>query len=127
MLLDPYPPNHPLIAELWPEVLDRMARLQEKQSAAGEAWLTATAIHMHLFDDWLPDPTQTPTLLVRACDPEPRAHWPAPHGTVDVPCDHFSMMERHARHTAHVIHEWLDNAGNTRRRLDLSAGHAQRN
>ncbi|OLB75789.1 MAG: hypothetical protein AUI14_20350, partial [Actinobacteria bacterium 13_2_20CM_2_71_6] len=102
VLLDPYPPNHPLIAELWPEVLDRMARLQQQQSAAGEAWLTATAVHMHLFDGWQPDPVPTPTLLVRATEPEPRAHWPVPHDTVEVPGDHFSMMERYARDTAHV-------------------------
>ncbi len=107
VLLDPYPPNHPLIAELWPEVLDRMARLQQQQSAAGEAWLTATAVHMHLYDGWQPDPIPTPTLLLRATEPAPRAHWPVPHDTIDVPGDHFTMMEPHARHTAHLMHEWL--------------------
>jgi len=111
VLLDPYPPNDPLIADLWPEVLGRMARLLERQSAAGEAWLTATAVHMHLFDGWLPDPTPAPTLLVRATEPAPRAHWPLPHDTLDVPGDHFTMLEKHARHTAHIIHQWLTGPG----------------
>jgi len=26
-----------------------------------------------------------------------------------VPGDHFTMMERYARHTAHVIDKWLNN------------------
>jgi hypothetical protein len=63
---------------------------------------------MHLFDGWQPDPVPMPTLLVRATEPAPRAHWPVPHDSVDVPGDHFTMMERYARHTAHITDEWLN-------------------
>ncbi len=30
-----------------------------------------------------------------------------PHDVIDVPGDHFSMVEAHARQTARVIHGWL--------------------
>src|SRR5262249_15037730 len=65
VLLDPSPPGDKLIVELWPEVLRRMAVLQEQGSTASEAWLIATAAHISLFDGWRPQPIQTPTLLLK--------------------------------------------------------------
>ncbi|MGR3931772.1 hypothetical protein [Streptomyces sp. BRA346] len=36
-----------------------------------------------------------------------RASWPEPYDTVDVPGDHWSMAETHARTTAGAIRVWL--------------------
>ncbi|MGK5734066.1 alpha/beta fold hydrolase, partial [Streptomyces sp. URMC 124] len=70
-----------------------------------------------------PEPTAVPTLLIRAREPLPpvragsasetrgdgsrRASWPAPHTAVEVPGDHWSLFEEHARTTADAIRAWL--------------------
>ena len=115
VLLDTYPPCDKRVAEMRPEILRRMAVLQEQGSTAGEAWLFATAVHMGLFDGWQPRPVQAPTLLLKASEPPPgampagewQAHWPVPHAAVEVLGNHFTVMEEHAANTATAIHRWL--------------------
>ena len=58
---------------------------------------------------------RVPTLLVRATEPitglatdgDWRAHWPVPHTTVEVPGNHFTMLEDHAAATARAVHKWV--------------------
>ncbi len=114
VLIDTYPPGSKPTGELWPEVLGRMATGHGRSRTGEEASLTATAVHMNLFDGWRPGTLVAPTLLVRASERpvssaggDRRAHWPVRHAAVEVPGDHFTMMEEHASSTARAVHEWL--------------------
>jgi len=79
--------------------------------------LTAMGAYLQLFADRRPAPIAAPTLLVRASEPlaawaeveDWRCTWELPHDTIDVPGDHFSMMEEHAPTTADAVHTWLTN------------------
>ncbi|ONF70694.1 beta-ketoacyl synthase, partial [Amycolatopsis keratiniphila subsp. keratiniphila] len=81
--------------------------------------LTAMGAYLRLFADYVPAPTDVPTLLVRASEPleawrdraEWRSGWALPHDTVDVEGDHFTMLERHAGTTAEAVREWLGRLG----------------
>jgi hypothetical protein len=59
-------------------------------------------------------PVMAPTLLLRARQPmatvdgdDWRASWPFPHEASDVPGDHYSMIELHARTAAQTVESWL--------------------
>ncbi|MEY9911166.1 acyl transferase domain-containing protein/thioesterase domain-containing protein/acyl carrier protein [Catenulispora sp. MAP12-49] len=72
-------------------------------------WLT------EFFADWSPEPLPIPTLLARATEPlRPElgtGTWQTRLDTVsavvDVPGNHFSMMDEHAATTARSVHDWL--------------------
>ncbi|MFF5720925.1 SDR family NAD(P)-dependent oxidoreductase [Streptomyces buecherae] len=80
--------------------------------------LTATGWYMRLFGQlWKPSEIATPTLLVRATElvdgeGEPasdawQSSWDFPHTAIDVPGNHFSIMDEHAATTARVVEEWI--------------------
>ncbi|GLZ29074.1 hypothetical protein Lesp02_12640 [Lentzea sp. NBRC 105346] len=72
--------------------------------------LTAMAAYGELYANHRPEPVRARTLLVRATEPlgAPvdgwRAAWEYAHDVIDVPGDHFTMMNEH---TASVVHDWL--------------------
>ncbi|MFF1698096.1 SDR family NAD(P)-dependent oxidoreductase, partial [Streptomyces sp. NPDC058257] len=80
----------------------------------GDAWVTAMARYMFL--GLLPEPLKAPTLLVRAGEPimewtqeyDWRPSWKLEHTAIDVPGNHFTVMEEHSRSTARAVEEWLD-------------------
>ena len=37
-----------------------------------------------------------------------RAYWPIPHEAVDVPGDHFTILEEHSETTVIAVREWID-------------------
>ncbi len=87
-------------------------------TAVDDLSLAALGAYTRMTRAWHPEPTDVPTLLVRAGEPLPplgagagdgdrRASWPAPHTAVDVRGDHWSMNEEHARTTAEAIRAWL--------------------
>ncbi len=82
--------------------------------------LTAMGWHAHLLGPWAPTKISTPMLFVHPAElvGDPRAEstfeteapgvrWPYDHTPLEVPGDHFSMMQQHAHATALAIHEWL--------------------
>ncbi|KPI20812.1 6-deoxyerythronolide-B synthase, partial [Actinobacteria bacterium OK074] len=79
--------------------------------------LTTMGSYLRTFGPWQPRPVTTPTLLLRARAPLPgtpadpgldtRAFWRLPHTTVDVPGDHFSVLEEHSATTAAAVEAWL--------------------
>ncbi|MFI5783673.1 type I polyketide synthase [Nocardia sp. NPDC051570] len=75
--------------------------------------LTAVGAYSAMFESWQPGPVATPTLLVRAAEPLPQAgerwqaFWPLPHDVVDVPGDHFTVLEQHSNSTADAVRAWL--------------------
>ncbi|MFE7172628.1 type I polyketide synthase [Streptomyces sp. NPDC057616] len=84
-----------------------------------DAGVAALGAYTRMLLGWTPRPVATPTLLIRATDPTPgmaaiaapdewRTTWPLPHTPLDVPGDHFSLAQDHARTTAEAIRTWLD-------------------
>jgi thioesterase domain-containing protein len=79
--------------------------------------LSAMGAYMQIFSGWSPQPVGVPTLLVRADRPYTgweaadeagwQALWPVPHTAVDVPGDHFTVLEEHSATTAEAVQDWL--------------------
>ncbi|GAB7028627.1 hypothetical protein JCM4914_00880 [Streptomyces platensis subsp. malvinus] len=82
--------------------------------------LTAMARYAELFDGWEPLPVATPTLFVGAASAERlsevigdgarplwRPEWRLEHTRLEVPGNHFTMLEEHAEPTALAVHRWL--------------------
>ncbi|MEU9036973.1 acyltransferase domain-containing protein [Streptomyces sp. NPDC048352] len=81
--------------------------------------LTAMGSYIGIHADWRPTAHHTPTLLLRAADPVPgvpadesapeggRPGWEFATERADVPGDHFTMLDEHARTTADSVEAWL--------------------
>ncbi|WP_251018747.1 type I polyketide synthase [Streptomyces sp. ISL-11] len=81
--------------------------------------LTAMGGYHRVLAAWRPGAISTPTLLVRASDPMPapsgdpaeaamlRVTWHQDHDALDVPGNHFTIVEEHAGSTARAVEEWL--------------------
>ncbi|WP_431727289.1 SDR family NAD(P)-dependent oxidoreductase [Verrucosispora sp. TAA-831] len=78
--------------------------------------ITAMGRYHEIFAGWEPAPVATRTLLVRATEPWSSveagaggwgAEWDLPHETVDVPGDHFTILEAAAASTALAVDGWL--------------------
>jgi thioesterase domain-containing protein len=84
----------------------------------GDERLIAMAAYMRLFAGWEPQPIAIPTLLVSASEPMPiladdadwHSSWALCDEVVDVPGNHFTMMEEHATSTAAAIDVWLESS-----------------
>ncbi|QLJ03455.1 SDR family NAD(P)-dependent oxidoreductase [Streptomyces sp. NEAU-sy36] len=102
------------------QVLNAMAQAQSRRldfMKSGGEQLTAMGRYMRLFDEWDAPRIAAPTLLVRASEAMPagapvdgdgRAA-PPEHvdTTVEVPGNHYSMLEDHAATTAAAVDTWL--------------------
>jgi polyene macrolide polyketide synthase len=105
--------------EMVREILSRIFEEAQGVVPVDGARLSAWAWVWELLRDWKPRPLPVPTLLVRAT--EPIAAAPAGDGwqttmpgcstVLDVPGDHYSLMEKHAAGTAQVVREWLRATG----------------
>ncbi|MFF7859312.1 SDR family NAD(P)-dependent oxidoreductase [Streptomyces sp. NPDC007904] len=86
--------------------------------------LTAMSWYVALIGEWEPGPLDCPVLLVRSSEPpvppapgeelpaqEWQTSWDRAHTVLDVPGNHFTMMEAHARSTADATDSWLTGLG----------------
>ncbi len=107
------------------DIIDKFdGNLDAGMFAREETWtpmttprLTTAAWYLQLFGGWVPPAIDAPTLLMRASEPhsEPlsdrpedwQATWDLPHRAVDVPGNHFTLVEQHAEQTAAALEEWL--------------------
>ncbi|KUJ68493.1 DNA-binding protein [Streptomyces albus subsp. albus] len=125
VLIDTYHVTPDLENEPW--LLTLPARLpwqmgERFDTAVDDMSMAALGAYTRIARGWQPEPTDVPTLLVRATEPLPRppaqggprtrsserrSSWPVPHTSVDVPGDHWSMAEEHAQTTAEAISAWL--------------------
>ncbi|MBA0052500.1 SDR family NAD(P)-dependent oxidoreductase [Streptomyces sp. AJS327] len=96
-------------------LLDRMGEDEHEGENWGDAWVTARARYLGM--EFAQQRVEAPTLVVRAADSlvsdeetgELRTDWSFPHSVIDVPGDHFTLMEgAHAADTAAAIGGWLD-------------------
>ncbi|MFF4219494.1 SDR family NAD(P)-dependent oxidoreductase [Streptomyces nondiastaticus] len=125
VLIDTYQVTPDLEHEPWLLALPARIPLQMGErfdTAVDDMAMAALGAYTRIARGWQPEPTDVPTLLLRATEPLPRppAHgrphtvtrgprtsWPLPHTAVDVPGDHWSVTEEHADTTAQAIRAWL--------------------
>ncbi|MFH8368438.1 type I polyketide synthase [Streptomyces sp. NPDC018031] len=119
VLLDTYPDTGKFRTVLLDEIVDRMVRAPggELELLTGTQ-LTGQGGYLRAFEGWSPVEVGAPTLQVHACRPPSlsaeaadgdawRSKWPWPHELVDVPGDHFTVMEEHSLTTAQAVRDWL--------------------
>jgi thioesterase domain-containing protein len=106
---------------LWDLMLQGMFDREEAFVRMDFARLTAMGWYFRLFDGWKASELSGPTLLVRASEPMVSADPDSPtagldwqanpgsaHTVVDVPGNHFTMMEEHVGTTGQVVRDWLE-------------------
>ncbi|WP_418346931.1 type I polyketide synthase [Streptomyces alfalfae] len=120
VLLDTYTATNSFEGRLEEALRKRAANSDAFELMTG-AQLTGQGGYLRIFDDWKPEPIDTPTLYVHATFPpgESRAlpteddwqpRWPLPHEGTDVAGDHFTIMDDHSESTAHAVRTWLAEA-----------------
>ena len=104
--------------EVKAEVIDPLATavlaVVDETEMVNTTRLTAMGVHLQLLSEWSFSELSAPVLLVRCSESLPGAladtEWRvAPWGgpEVEVPGNHFSMMQEHAGATAQAIEDWL--------------------
>ncbi|ADP81109.1 type I polyketide synthase [Pseudofrankia inefficax] len=95
-------------------------RIEQYQLVWSDSSLTTMGGYIRLFDGWRPPPLRSPVLLLRATEPIPgtiidptgardwRAFWPGASDVVDVPGDHFTILEDHCATTVAAIETWIE-------------------
>jgi surfactin synthase thioesterase subunit len=115
VLLDAYPPGPGGISdEQKAAVVQHLFSNREWRHYLNETRLTAMGWYTRVVAALELRPVMAPTLLLRARQPmatvdgdDWRAWWPFQHATSDVPGDHYSMMQLHARTAAQTVESWL--------------------
>ncbi|MFG2533333.1 SDR family NAD(P)-dependent oxidoreductase [Streptomyces sp. NPDC048516] len=77
--------------------------------------LTAMGAYLRLFQGWKPTVLDTPTMFLRASESVVdeadggrwRTSWPLDHVALDVPGNHFTMLEQHSEIAAGLVEDWL--------------------
>ncbi|MET8429799.1 type I polyketide synthase [Nocardia sp. NPDC004860] len=127
LLIDSYPVEAALEPgmEWWTGAMigGMLARVDRFDMAVQDERLTAMGTYNRLFLDWRATPVRTPIQLLRSQTPLPgtrtdgprdwRAFWPVPHGTADIPGDHFTVLEEDATTTAAALREWIGTLENS--------------
>jgi thioesterase domain-containing protein len=88
-------------------------------TAVDDLTLLSLGAYTRMFRGWQPEPTEVPTLLVRATQPLPHmpehwpswSSWPGLRDTVDVPGSHLSVLDEHAPTTGEAIRGWIEALG----------------
>ncbi|WP_420706790.1 type I polyketide synthase [Streptomyces sp. NRRL F-2305] len=116
VLLDTYLSDNEGMTQFNDVLIGGMFAREKRAAPMDDTRLTAMGRYFRLLDTWTPPAVRAPTLLVRARDPlgtpapragDWRATWPTAQSVVDVPGDHFSLMEEHVGTTAQAVADWL--------------------
>ncbi|MFD7504301.1 type I polyketide synthase [Streptomyces sp. NPDC059850] len=120
VLLDTYLPGNDVVDGFASVFMDSMFDREGLVDGVNFTRLTAMGGYFRLFADWEPAEIAAPTLFVRAGEriapgegsgaPAPQAFWRLPHTEVEVPGNHWSMMEGQSAATARPVVDWLDRA-----------------
>jgi len=117
VLLDTYLATDKAMTQFNSVLLGGMFDREEQAVPMDSARLTAMGKYFRILDDYRPPTVAAPTLLVRASSPLGEAapsvggwqsRWPGATTVIDVPGDHFSMLEKHADTTSGTVSAWLD-------------------
>ncbi|MFJ6053812.1 type I polyketide synthase [Streptomyces sp. NPDC092307] len=120
VLIDSYLAGYDQTSYIVPVMEGKALELEKDFGRMTGNRLTAMSAYFALFEHWQPKEIKTPTLLVRASEcfgvepgevgPPPekwQAVWPLEHDAIDVPGNHYTMLEGNGDVTAAAIHEWL--------------------
>ncbi|SOD80783.1 Acyl transferase domain-containing protein [Streptomyces sp. Ag109_G2-15] len=118
ILLDTFLPDSEALTEIGPALMAGMAERLGEFAPLSTDRITAMGRYLDLLSGRQPADVKAPVLLVRPAEPVPGAPrpldgggqstWQWRHDAVEVPGDHFSMIEEHATTTARTVHTWLD-------------------
>ncbi|MGI5183697.1 SDR family NAD(P)-dependent oxidoreductase [Dactylosporangium sp. CA-152071] len=119
VLIDSYSPTLGyswLNTSITRHMIDRESRFM----LFNDSRLTAMGAYHRLMADWRPARTGVPTLFLRAAEPwSPevvdlagggdgwQARWDLPHTALEVPGNHFTLLEEHAEAAAAAVDAWL--------------------
>jgi pimaricinolide synthase PimS1 len=117
VLVDTYSLTHPFTAVITRLLIDLTLEVSPVELLTG-AQLTAQAGYVRVFQQWTPRQLQTPTLFLRASTPphapqerltseQWQAFWEFCDTVIDIPGDHFTIMEKQSESTANTAHDWL--------------------
>ncbi|WP_458329396.1 alpha/beta fold hydrolase [Micromonospora mangrovi] len=116
-LLDTYVPGDDSLGQFEDQLLGGMFAREASFARMDSARLSAMSWYFNLLGDWTPPKLTAPVLLVRASRPMPggeelspqqwQTGWTEADEIVDVPGNHFTMMEDLAASTAGVVDDWL--------------------
>ncbi|MEV6423775.1 type I polyketide synthase [Streptomyces sp. NPDC051662] len=120
VLIDSYMAGYDATSYIVPVMESKALELEKDFGQMTGTRLTAMAAYFAMFEHWQPEATSIPTLLVRASECygiEPgqeqppaeqwQAAWPLPHDAMDVPGNHYTMLEGSGDVTAAAVHDWL--------------------
>ncbi|MFE6748410.1 type I polyketide synthase [Kitasatospora purpeofusca] len=116
VLLDTYLSDNQGITQFNDVLLGGMFAREDRAAPMDGTRLTAMGGYFRLLDDWKPPAVSTPLLLVRASTPlgrpsaeagDWRSTWAGADTVLDVPGDHFSIMEQHVATTGDAVADWL--------------------
>lgn len=117
MLLDTYVPGDESLDQFGDQLLGGMFEREADFALMDAARLSAMSWYFNLLGRWRPGKLTAPVLLVRSSEPlngkelapeEWQTGWTEADHTVDVPGNHFTMMEDLSDSTARVVDAWLD-------------------
>ncbi|NMM91802.1 hypothetical protein B2J88_47270 [Rhodococcus sp. SRB_17] len=108
VLLDTFLPEDAASTKFRSAMTNAMFAREQDFDLLTDVRLTAMGGYFRLFTGWEPTITTVPTVLVRAkesfvLDGEYVAQWPLEHRVIDVPGDHFTILEANAASTAAFI------------------------
>ncbi|MER6448188.1 type I polyketide synthase [Streptomyces venezuelae] len=117
ILVDIYSHDDDAILGIQPGLAQGVDERQGSHVPVDDSRLLAMGAYFRLFGGWKPEAVKAPTLLVRAQEQffdwtraengDWRSYWDMEHTAVDVPGNHFTMMEQHAGTTSGAVEEWL--------------------
>ncbi|MEV2243858.1 type I polyketide synthase [Streptomyces sp. NPDC049970] len=117
VLLDTYVPGDDSLGQFEDQLLGGMFEREASFARMDAARLSAMSWYFNLLGGWRPGKLDAPVLLVRAGEPMPggeelapelwQTGWSEADHVVDVPGNHFTMMEDLAGSTAATVDAWL--------------------
>ncbi|NBH10784.1 thioesterase domain-containing protein, partial [Amycolatopsis sp. SID8362] len=115
VLFDTYMVDSEFVSTAGPGLMIGMHERNERYTEVSSAGLTAMFWCIDLIAGWQPPDLSVPTLLLRATEPLAesqldtnwRSSWDTATSVVDVPGNHFTMMEGHIGTTVDAVRAWL--------------------
>ncbi|HSS03783.1 MAG TPA: SDR family NAD(P)-dependent oxidoreductase, partial [Solirubrobacterales bacterium] len=115
VVVDTYRRDKSVSMDILEPLIGALTETESADISISTTRLTAMGAHVRLLSEWRLQELSSPTLMVRCADPlsgvSTEGDWRAPAWDlateVEVPGDHFSMMQQHAAATAGAIEEWL--------------------
>jgi len=122
ILLDTYLAGNDTLATFQTSMTSNLFARESTFGEMDHIRLGAMGTYFTIFGQWRPSPVTAPTLFVCANESlapsaegdDWRATWELPHDSVEVPGNHFTIMEDHAVTTASAIQEWVQRLTTTK-------------